>query len=163
MKDMETKFWKKVDKSSECWNWKGKVDEKGYGVFPVYVGRKPLGHKTKSKWLFKKAHRVSWELINGDISGTGWLVCHRCDNRACVNPNHLFLGTANDNVQDMIKKGRQNLSRPGEKSPSAKLTQRQVDEIRLRYSMGDTTQIQLSREYRVSAGQISKIITKKRW
>jgi hypothetical protein len=87
------RFWSKVDKSGECWVWTAKaLCENGYGRF--YVGKKPL-----------RAHRYSWELANGPITD-GLFVCHRCDNPPCVNPAHLFLGTHQDNMQDMVAKGR---------------------------------------------------------
>lgn len=90
----------------ECWPWLGTVDERGYGRV----------HYKASKI---KAHRVSFEMVNGHIQD-GNIICHKCDNPNCVNPNHLFEGTSKDNAQDMVSKGRQNpkslLSlRPGKK------------------------------------------------
>jgi hypothetical protein len=83
-----------IDKqgSDVCWNWKGSTT-RGYGTF------KPTGSK------IAYAHRYMWELLNGPIP-EGLLVCHRCDNPTCVNPDHLFLGTKKDNVVDMYSKGR---------------------------------------------------------
>ena len=77
---------------TECWDWRGTKDEKGYGVFWV---------KTRNE----AAHRFSFRYFKGDIP-EGMFVCHRCDSPSCANPGHLFLGTAKDNTQDMMKKNR---------------------------------------------------------
>jgi hypothetical protein len=91
--DPVQRFLKFVDKSESCWIWKGSYFETGYGQF----------------WLNKKtmtAHKSSWILLKNEKTN-GKCVCHTCDNRFCVNPDHLFLGSHKDNTQDMIKKGRQ--------------------------------------------------------
>lgn len=98
-------FWDKVDIAGpdECWEWNAAIDVGGYGVF----------------WIPPrncKAHRVSWIIANGAIP-SGQFVCHTCDNRKCVNPAHLFIGTQSDNMQDCVAKGRH--SRTGPINPCA--------------------------------------------
>lgn len=91
------RFWPKVQHGTadECWLWTAALKESGYGQFMINsLSRKPL-----------KAHRISWELAHGSIPD-GLHVLHHCDNRRCVNPSHLFLGTNDDNIRDMIAKGR---------------------------------------------------------
>lgn len=88
----EERFWAAVDKTTACWVWKSRKMSSGYGVFSI--GGKKYG-----------AHRVSWNLAHGPIP-FGLFVCHHCDNKLCVRPEHLFLGTQMDNMQDMHRKGR---------------------------------------------------------
>ncbi|NTW50648.1 MAG: HNH endonuclease [Chlorobiales bacterium] len=91
-KKSQALFWAKVRKTEYCWEWVAAKNEKGYGVFGI-------GKETD------KAHRIAWRLLVGSIPKY-LFCCHRCDNPACVNPGHLFLGTNKDNVDDMIRKGR---------------------------------------------------------
>lgn len=87
--------------ASGCWEWLSAQQPRGYGFFTMY--KKERGHTN-----CELAHRASWMLHNGPIP-EGQFVCHRCDNPSCVNPAHLFIGSAQDNVSDMIQKGRDRL------------------------------------------------------
>ena len=120
--DLAIRFWNKVtplDKD-HCWAWQGKRTEGGYGHIRYML---PSGN-----WSHVVAHRVSWELHNGQIPA-GMLVLHRCDNPPCINPNHLFLGTHTDNARDREAKNRGG-ALAGDKHPFSKLTSRDVLEIR---------------------------------
>ena len=98
MNDQECRFWAKVAKTEDgCWNWIASKRHKGYGAFCY--------HREDGTLVQGRAHRYSWEIHNGDIPD-GMFVLHSCDNPACVNPDHLFLGTNQDNVDDMMRKGR---------------------------------------------------------
>lgn len=98
---------------SGCWVWMRAIDKNGYGI-----------HYFKNKKYF--AHRKSYELFNGKIP-ENMLICHKCDNPSCVNPNHLFFGTAKDNAQDALKKKRNFV---GSKNSRAILNENDVIEIR---------------------------------
>jgi hypothetical protein len=100
------RFWSKVSRvENGCWDWQWSVfTQTGYGQFA-------LDSKTPVN-----AHRMSWELTSGSIP-LGLLVLHKCDNRKCVNPEHLFLGTDADNMQDKVRKGRSSRHWLGKKRP----------------------------------------------
>lgn len=128
---------------SGCHWWIGAQHIKGYGYFGI-------DYKTY------RINRVSYELYKGDIP-KGLQVCHTCDNRLCVNPDHLFLGTSKDNVNDMMKKGRHKPNY-GEKNGRAKLSNKQVDEIKTIYSLGGVKQSELASKFGVSRCLIGFII-----
>ena len=95
----ETFFKKARIKKSGCWHFVGAISKQGYGV---------VGYHGK----VMPASRLAWILTHGEISDTKLFVCHKCDNRRCINPDHLFLGTAKDNTKDMITKGRHRYGNP---------------------------------------------------
>jgi hypothetical protein len=99
---LKQRFLEKVNKTEKCWFWTASSRGNGYGC--IKVDGKVID-----------AHRVSYLLFNGEIP-EGKMICHVCDNRMCVNPDHLFLGTSKDNVDDAIKKGRR--FQPEQKHPS---------------------------------------------
>ncbi len=138
------KFWLNVNKTDSCWEWLACKFRLGYG------------HVRYNK-LETTAHRVAWMIVNGAIP-EGLYVLHHCDNRSCVNPSHLFLGTALDNMRDKIEKGRVR-SVCGVNHPSAKLSEEQVISIR-RSSLDNKT---LSAKYQVSLALIYHIKNRKLW
>lgn len=159
-----TRFWNKVDiNGEECWEWLGGRLPRGYGRF--WLNGKDIG-----------AHRFSWLLHFGEIKN-GLFVCHKCDNPSCVNPSHLFIGTAHDNSMDMARKGRARTNPPkihgmllhperrpcGEKNGSAKLTQVLVDEIRELQKNAKISQRELSKKFGISKSQIERILNYKNW
>ena len=93
---IEKRFWHYVKKLDGCWIWCGTIDQNGYGK---------LTWRTKGVQSVCSAHRVSWLVNKGEIPDR-MFVCHHCDNKRCVRPSHLFLGTAKDNTHDAIVKGR---------------------------------------------------------
>lgn len=142
----EEKFWARVQKTDGCWVWMGCVNVAGYGT--LSMGDKEIG-----------AHRFSYTIHNGDIP-LGLSVCHTCDNRRCVNPDHLFAGTQNDNVQDMVRKGRNRCNPPrGEAHKKHKLTEQAVLEIFR--SSGSCKEVAL--RYNVSPTLVCNIRAKRTW
>lgn len=105
LNSLKTRFWNKVSKSDNCWKWKGAKSKSGYGNLAV-----------SKKYITVGATRISYFLHFGAFN-TSLLLCHKCDNPSCVNPEHLFLGTVQDNSTDMMKKGR---SASGDKNTSRK-------------------------------------------
>jgi hypothetical protein len=147
------RFWGKVDKTTNpdgCWMWKAYCDKRwGYGYVGVGNGKIQL------------SHRVAWELTNGTIP-EGFEVCHSCDNPPCCNPSHLFLGTQKENNDDCINKGRQRHPN-GELHGRAKLTAKQVREIRERYVPNIVGYRELARIYKVSKTEVFLIVKAIHW
>lgn len=134
---------------SGCHEWQAYRNPKGYGQW------KPNNLPSMT------ASRVAYMIAHGEIDDN-LLCCHHCDNRACVNPDHLFLGTAKDNLQDMIRKGRAVLSTKGEHHGRAKLTEADVLEIRRLHASG-VSQRALSKKYEMSKALIHAIVHRKYW
>lgn len=128
-----------------CWIWKGYTSPGGYGR--LWIGGR-----------YQQAHRVMWMLTYGSIP-KGYGVLHKCDTPACVNPNHLFLGTSPENNADRDAKGR---TARGSQNGRAKLTEKDVCTIRRLRQQGHTT-VSLGEEYGVLPAQISKIAKGQRW
>lgn len=146
-----------IDADTGCWDWMGCRFVSGYGQ--IINNRKKL-----------LTHRVSYEQHRGPIPA-GMCVCHTCDNRACINPKHLFLGTNAENVADKVAKGRQavgakitanrrNTGARGTESGNAKLTDADVISIR---AANGVLQRELAARYGVDQSQISNIRAGKRW
>jgi len=144
-------FWVRVEKTPGCWLWKGARGSCGYGNIQPWGRNGPTF----------RAHRFAYELLVGLIP-KGLLVLHKCDNPACVNPAHLFLGTQADNLRDMDSKGRRVVVR-GERNGHAKLRQEQVEEIRTGYASGTITQKELASQYGIDISTVSLIVRGKRW
>lgn len=143
----EEKFWPRVQKGPDCWHWIGSLSPLGYGVL---VGRERR---------HRSAHRLSWEIHYGPIPD-GLMVCHHCDNRGCVRPDHLFLGTARDNVQDMLAKGRNGRGwhpvRRGEAHQAARLSDAEIGAIRDAIARGLPHRA-IAREFGVSHTYVGKL------
>lgn len=136
-----------VRAESGCLEWTGNIVKgSGYGY---------LRYKNADRG----AHRVSYELNVGPIS-KGLFVCHRCDNRKCIEPTHLFLGTHADNMRDATKKGRMHL---GEATAQSKLTTEGVIAIRTAYAKGGITYRELAATHGVSQGCILKVVKRRDW
>jgi hypothetical protein len=145
------RFWKRVDKSGDCWLWTGGKHDFGYGIF------------SPGRYTRIYAHRFSYELHYGPVPD-GLYVLHRCDNPPCVNPAHLWLGTHLDNTADRHRKGRsRGHDLIGEDHPRAKLTAAQVHDIRERYASGQASGVQLAREFGVRPTNISRIVLGQTW
>lgn len=139
---------------SGCWEWQRGKYRTGYGAI-----RNPMDGRQTG------AHRMAWILTHGPIP-EGLHVCHHCDNPPCCNPEHLFVGTAKDNISDCARKGRMDVpyeKRAGELNPNHILTAVDVIEIRRRYEAGGVFQCDLAREYGVTQTAISRIVCRKTW
>lgn len=175
------RFWSKVNRTNnpdDCWIWTASLTKKGYGNFNL------------RRLKIQLAHRAAYLIANGELPNN-LLVCHTCDNPPCCNPNHLFLGTIQDNSDDCSRKGRQccgqrrsevikkrfvdnpDLLR-GVNNPQAKLTEDQVREIRRLYAsapkcnvrnkrMSENGLTNLSRRFGVSISVIKSVVSKTTW
>jgi len=137
----------KVDEKTGCWIWKGKLDDDGYG-------------NVKINQVTYKAHRISFMLLKGIIKNQHSYVCHTCDNPPCINPKHLFLGTARDNAQDRQNKGRTVLPDvKGENHPNSRLTENDIRNIRT----SGLSNEKLSKIYKLKNKYVQQIKNHERW
>ena len=135
----QRRFWRYVVKTGGCWLWQGSVDRYGYGTILNDL----------------MAHRYSYELHKGQIP-SGLQVRHICDVRRCVNPGHLIVGTGQDNMNDMVKRGR---SLTGERNHRAKLTAEAVSEIRA----SSLPVKELAVKFKVSWSLVYQVRSRKIW
>lgn len=150
------RFWYKVKKSEDCWEWQAARMSSGYGMMRL-------------NGVSTGAHRISWMLHYGDIP-KGVCVCHKCDNRLCVRPDHLFLGTQADNIRDMMNKGRiargKQLNHPnqkGDKNHNAVVTEKQVRHVLLMYYKENKKQAEISRIVGLTYANVWAIVHRKSW
>lgn len=139
-----------VDDATSCWLWQRGLDRHGYGAISL-----------NGKML--KAHRVSWELENGDIPDE-MCVCHHCDVPACVRPSHLFLGTHADNSADMVTKNRVNRQprKFGVENGGSKITPESVLQIRAMVASGMKTR-DVGALFGICSSQVSNITRRIHW
>ncbi len=140
-----------VNPKSGCWEWQQSHNGIGYGTLTINKKR-------------KYAHRLAFELVCGSIP-SGLMLCHKCDNPSCINPEHLFLGTQTENMKDCSIKGRlkpYKLGFPGEKNPSAKLNEEKVSIIKERLRSGEL-QSSIANYFGVTQSVISEIKRGKLW
>src|SRR6267378_606690 len=176
------RFFSLVDERGpdDCWPWRGIITKSGYGQFKIF--------REGKTWTLK-AHRVAYMIQTHD-DPLQLEVCHKCNNRPCCNPAHLFKGTRQDNHADMVAKGRQargDRSGPrlhpekirrgdehgmhthpesvarGERSANAKLTDARVRDIRQRFAAGGITTKTLANDYEVDQSLISLVVNRKIW
>ena len=146
MEGMETKFLRKLEKTETCWNWTGRLDEGGYGRFSI-------------KGIWNKAHRTAYELYKGPIP-EGLVVRHKCNNRKCVNPDHLEVGTMKDNVADMFRTNPPD--RTGNRSHARKITEADAMEIRQWREFGYTQQ-SIGDAFGLTQGHVCGLLKGQNW
>jgi len=150
------RFWNKVDKNgpslkkemTNCWLWKGAIDKSGYGIMCM---KKHFKRQTS-------AHRISWTLINGKIPELKE-ICHKCDNPRCVRPDHLFVGTHKENMNDRDGKNR---NAKGELNGRSKINSNDVIKIR-KLSESGLKYTKISNMYKIDRKTVKDIVVRKLW
>jgi hypothetical protein len=151
MKPEFERFINKVDQTDGCWNWLGSTDANGYGQFRRLVN---------GKWTMYKTHRFSYEHFKGEIPPQ-LLILHSCDNRQCVNPEHLRYGTHQDNVDDMMSRNRKVV---GKNPNHNNLTHERVAAIRKAKAENPKLSGRaLACQYNTSPSQISRLLLNQTW
>lgn len=145
-KEYQARFWPKVAKSEGCWEWTASRRRNGYGQ--MNIGNRKVIH----------AHRIAWELAHGSIPA-GQHVLHHCDNRGCVRPDHLFLGTHLDNMVDRTNKNRMP---HGDKHSRAKLSTEQAVAIFQRVRAGERY-LTIAADFKITTSNVSYIGSRKTW
>ena len=144
------RFWARVDKSGDCWLWTGARggDRQKYGYF------RPSGPRGTKQW---SAHRFAYVATFGRIPD-GIFVCHYCNEGLCVNPDHLYPGTAFQNTRDAMTDG---LIPTGERAAMAKFTNQQASNIRRIYDAGGVTHAALAKRFSVSESTIRRLVVRR--
>lgn len=151
---LEQRFWNKVRITDGCWEWTASLGSTGYGQ--IGIRNRPIG-----------AHRVSYEIHYGPIP-EGMCVLHHCDNRLCVRPDHLFLGTRADNIRDMDRKNRgvrNRIARTGQLGESNRqsvVTADQVRKIRSLYASG-LTMAEIAKQFPIGESGVGFIVRRETW
>lgn len=141
------RLWRIAVQPNGCWDWQGCLNQRGYGII----------HQNHEEFC---THRIAYWLYYG-IDPADKCVCHSCDNRKCINPFHLWLGTRSDNTYDMVSKNRHKST--GSQNPSAKLTEIDVLNIRHQYQNSTITQTTLGKQFGVSQAAIGHIVRRQKW
>lgn len=147
-RSLSERFWERVDKRGDCWNWLGRKDKDGYGSIVRGGGNGPE----------VRAHRLAWEMANGPIP-VGLKALHRCDNPSCVRPDHLWLGSTADNQSDMARKDR---STHGSRSGMAKLDEPTALAIKKMVAAG-FRQSSLAKLHGLSRSTVNHIVRGRTW
>lgn len=165
---LKAKFFASVDQcesEEKCWNWTGPKHTNGYA-------RLAVGKSGGPNFFVDSGHRFSWKLFQGEIP-EGMQINHRCDNRRCVNPSHLFLGTQMDNMRDKIAKGRASCGEKhslatkiktprGSQNPTAKLVEADIPQI-LELAKAGKFQREIAAQFGVSKTAIGYILRGRNW
>jgi len=150
-------FWARVRKghAQDCWEWQGARTSSGYGNLS-WNGQHVQAHRVAYLLTFGGIASETKFRVAGVAKRYRQFVLHRCDNRACCNPGHLFLGSMRANMLDAYEKGRKTQPRSGH--VNAKLSLEDVRDIRRRYAAGEQTQVALAAQFRVSQRAISLVV-----
>jgi hypothetical protein len=148
---LEKRFWRHVDirEESECWLWKGAINNKGYGIFSF-------------EGAPRSASKVAF-VLSGNVLLSGQVTCHTCDNPPCCNPAHLWAGTHKENSMDAARKGRmKGGTAKGERNGNSKLKAKDIKKI-FALSAKGWTQKQIASKFFISQVHIGRILLRRNW